>query len=108
MSGVSRGEPNPASAGADSTLENIDLQSRADPSGSQTQTVSTGDTQSRADPSGITAPIISHPSLQSRADPEGSSAQRARALETRAFYTGIFIRARVILIGGLRIFELKV
>ena len=95
MSGVSRGESNPACAGADSTLENIDLQSRADPSGSQSQTVSTSGIQSRADPSGITAPIVSHPSLQSRADPEGSSAQTENLLTPRLDSSESMTRAEI-------------
>ena len=95
MSGVSRGESNLASASADSAPENIDLQSRADPSGSQLQTVSTGDTQSRTDPSGITAPIISHPSLQSRADPEGSSAQTENLLAPRLDSSESMTRAEI-------------
>ena len=95
MSGVSRGESNLASARADSAHENIDLQSRADPPGSQSQTVSTSDTQSRADPSGITAPIISHPSLQSRADPEGSSAQTENLLAPRLDSSESMTRAEI-------------
>ena len=75
MSGVSRGESNPARAGAVSVEENLDLQSGTDPAGSQPPTVSTIDQQSGADPKGSKSLIESNENLKSRTDPSGSLVQ---------------------------------
>ena len=95
MSGVSRGDSNPACAGADSTSENIDLQSRPDLSGSPSQTVSNDDTRSRAVPPGTPALIISHPSLSSRTNPEGLTAQTENSLAPRLDSSESMTRAEI-------------
>ena len=95
MSGVSRGDSNPACAGADSTSENIDLQSRPDLSGSPSQTVSNDDTRSRAVPPGTPALIISHPSLSSSTNPEGLSAQTENSLAPRLDSSESMTRAEI-------------
>ena len=82
MSGVSRGESNPARAGAVPAEENIDLQSGTDPEGSQPPTVSTTiDQQSGADPSGSQSLIESNENLKSRTDPQGSLVQTENILK---------------------------
>ena len=83
MSGVSRGDSNPAHAGAGSAAENSDLQSRADPQGSKPATVSPSDSETLAFPSGMKPQIPLRPRLQSGADPSGSNALTENPLAPR-------------------------